>query len=331
MKLFEISDKQLIVICDGTYCYIQKSANNYFQRRSYSGQKKRHLLKPFIIVCTNGRIIDIFGLYGANENDAKLIYNILKDDERGIKKAVQIGDLLILDRGFDDCIEILQHFGYQVRMPAFISNGEKQLSTKEANQTRFVTKCRWVVEVINAFLKVAFKALREVPNISLVHAAQDYRIAGALINRFFSRFLFANAEKQVEIAQRMKEKFASENKVQIIVETCQLHKKSKFDKLEDASQIDDFPRLSREEITDAITMGPYQLRQAYSYITEHKAANGRFEIMIKKESWSYNESKIVLGKLFSRHCNTNAYRTYVMYKPCDNKTGLFLTIYSFSP
>ena len=35
----------------------------------------------------------------------------------------------------------------------------KQLTTIKANKTRFITKIRWVIEVINSFLKQSFKAL----------------------------------------------------------------------------------------------------------------------------------------------------------------------------
>ena len=62
-RLFDLEGQKLAVLADGTYCNMQKSSNFYFQRVTYSGQKKRHLVKPFVICCTDGYIIDIFGLY----------------------------------------------------------------------------------------------------------------------------------------------------------------------------------------------------------------------------------------------------------------------------
>ena len=41
-------------------------------------------------------------------------------------------------------------------MPVLLSKNEIQLSTQDANSSRFVTKLRWVVEVINTFLKNSF-------------------------------------------------------------------------------------------------------------------------------------------------------------------------------
>jgi hypothetical protein len=67
-------------------------------------------------------------------------------------------------------------------MPALLSKNKKLLETFDANTSRFVRKVRWVLEVINTFLKNSFKALKQVPNKSLPHTQEDYRIAGALIN-----------------------------------------------------------------------------------------------------------------------------------------------------
>lgn len=42
-------------------------------------------------------------------------------------------------------------------MPALLGRDDKQFDAIDANKSRFVTKCRWVVEVVNSFLK-SFKA-----------------------------------------------------------------------------------------------------------------------------------------------------------------------------
>ena len=62
-------------------------------------------------------------------------------------------------------------------MPALLAKNEKQFNTHDANVSRFVTKIRWMVEVINTFLKNSFKALKHVANQSLPHTYEDYRIA----------------------------------------------------------------------------------------------------------------------------------------------------------
>jgi hypothetical protein len=46
------ADQQVVVVMDGTYLFIQKSAHNELQRRTYSMHKHRHLIKPMVITTT---------------------------------------------------------------------------------------------------------------------------------------------------------------------------------------------------------------------------------------------------------------------------------------
>ena len=62
--LLELESDKLVLIADGTYLYCQKSLNSTIQRLLFSGQKKRQLVKPFIICLANGYIIDAYGMYG---------------------------------------------------------------------------------------------------------------------------------------------------------------------------------------------------------------------------------------------------------------------------
>lgn len=80
-SVFDLNPDQFCFICDGTYCYCEKSCNNYVQRICYSGQKYRHLVKPFVISSTNGTIIDVYGPFTAVDNDASILTSILKTDK----------------------------------------------------------------------------------------------------------------------------------------------------------------------------------------------------------------------------------------------------------
>ena len=89
--LFDMSEDQLGVIADGTYLYTEKSKNNNLQREMYSGQKKCHLIKPFVMCTTNGYIINIYGPYPATSNDSKIINHIM-DTEDDIKQLIRPND-----------------------------------------------------------------------------------------------------------------------------------------------------------------------------------------------------------------------------------------------
>lgn len=54
-KLFNVGRNSLAVVWDGTYCFIEKSSNYSFFKRSYSMHKNRHLLKMMLVVTTKGK------------------------------------------------------------------------------------------------------------------------------------------------------------------------------------------------------------------------------------------------------------------------------------
>jgi len=78
---FDLNEDSLALIGDGSYIYCEKSSNNSIQRLLYSGQKHRHLVKPFVLCSTNGRIIDVYGPYPATANDASILKHILETDD----------------------------------------------------------------------------------------------------------------------------------------------------------------------------------------------------------------------------------------------------------
>jgi len=142
-KLLNLKDDQAVFIFDGTYVHLQNSSNNEYQRRLYLGQKKKPLCKPFTVCTTNGRVVDVLGPLLANLNDAQIHEEILKDPN-GLKNLMKVGDYCIVDRGFRDSEESLEAAGYIVLMPALKGN-RKQLTTKEANESREVTKLHWPI------------------------------------------------------------------------------------------------------------------------------------------------------------------------------------------
>lgn len=110
-------------------------------------------------------------------------------------------DIIVVDRGFRDCLQLLEDIGLIYKIPSFI-NMQKQLPTEEANSTRLVIKIRWVVEAVNARMK-HWKALDNVvPNVQIPHIGNYVRIICALINAFHLSRVH-NTEDDEIIAERM--------------------------------------------------------------------------------------------------------------------------------
>ena len=72
-ELLQLENDELVIICDGTYKHIEKSSNNEMQYRTWSVQKSASLFKPFIICCADGYIIDCYGDFDENMNDAEIL------------------------------------------------------------------------------------------------------------------------------------------------------------------------------------------------------------------------------------------------------------------
>jgi hypothetical protein len=189
----------------------------------------------------------------------------------------------VVDRGFRDCVDVIENtYELNVRMPSCMQKDQAQLTTEEANLSRIVTKIRWVVEVINGLLKRSFKALSFMRNRMLSHTEDDYRIAAALINRFYRR-LFSDKGNQLELAQRMLKRLNTPNNLNTVIDVFDLHKKSEFVEIDSISkdESDDFPELTFDYIRYYITFGSYQLRIAISYLAEHFDVDGINNFLFK--------------------------------------------------
>lgn len=96
---------------------MKKSSDNELQRATYYGQKKRHFLRLETICSTNGRILDIYGPYMAVNNDAQTIMHVLEEHEE-LRDLLKPNDVIILDRGFRDCVvDLKQSYQLIVRLP----------------------------------------------------------------------------------------------------------------------------------------------------------------------------------------------------------------------
>jgi hypothetical protein len=97
--LHDLNKNDLAIIVDSTYTRLEKSANNQFQYSCWSQQKMDLLIKPFIICCADGFIIDCYGPFQANLNDAKIFEYILETDMALSSLLKPHKTVILLDRG----------------------------------------------------------------------------------------------------------------------------------------------------------------------------------------------------------------------------------------
>lgn len=111
---------------------------------SASEVTSNYYVKPLAVCTTTGYIIDFFGPYPATWNDAKILQDLLKDED--FSNLIE-GGVLILDRGFSNIVNDLIALNEIIKMPS-LKGKRKQFTLKEGNFSRLVTKARLVVEEI---------------------------------------------------------------------------------------------------------------------------------------------------------------------------------------
>ena len=87
-------------------------------------------------------------------------------------------------------------------MPSFLSRGEKKYTTSEANQNRFITKIRWIVEGVNGRVKQFKYFDKVILNSSLAYVHDYFLIVCAILNAIDSPLVHAT-DNEAELARLM--------------------------------------------------------------------------------------------------------------------------------
>lgn len=309
-------NSKVILVCDGTYIFIQKSSNFLFQRQSYSLHKFNNLLKPFLMVCTDGYILDVIGPYAATKSDANILSEIILDEDNAIHWFLEQNDVFILDRGFRDCIADLESHGFESHTPPTKDRQETQLTTIQANKSRLVTLCRWVVEVVNGRFKRDYKLLRQdYFNKALPNMFRDFKIAAAILNHFHSTIV--DSVHAQDFLNIIREKMELPNDLHTYVQERQINRRQAVFERLDANQLVDFPRLNEVDVI-LLALGTYQLKLAKSYCGEH-LQNGLYTIDVCRENAindlpnvQGNNVWLLRGRIQSRHVRARTYYTYIV-------------------
>lgn len=168
--------------------YIHKTSNYKMGRKSFSMQKKRSLIKFMSIVLPDGYVLDTVGPYfsDGHNNDSGITWDILK--EHGSKALVWLQsanckNILVVDRGFRNVLGKLGDLKIEIdaKMPSIDSKKSKQSTTEQANNSRLVTKVRWVVESYHARFK-KFENRQPTFHISILNNC--LRVTSAALNAF---------------------------------------------------------------------------------------------------------------------------------------------------
>lgn len=307
-----------IVICDGTYIYLQKSSNYLFQKKTYSLHKYRNLVKPFLIVATDGHIIDVLGPYAATESDADIMKALFQNENGDYRRFFRASDVFILDRGFRDAVPFLESVGFNIHKPESLEQGETQLPTIKANKSRCVTLCRWVVEVVNGRFKRDFKIFRqEYFNLAATHLMDDFRICASIINAFHPEI--ENRPDAEIILNRALQRKEMPNTLAELIITNRINRfRAQFTSINaQLPDLDIFPEMTTSDLI-IFALGTYQMKQARSYYGEHIRQRGSFQVEVSDNlevvslATSSEDPVLIRGRIKSRHQSGRTYYTYIL-------------------
>ena len=299
---------KMCIVWDGTYYYIEKSSNYTLGRHTYSGQKHRPLVKFTSLVFPDGYVLDSIGPYLADgkNNDAGITEHILSL-HGDLKEWLSEGDVCVVDRGFRDVLDVFEDLGLETKMPAYLKKGISQHSTKEANESRLVTKVRWVVEAYHGRLKKWLFFDRVIHHDFLDIIGPLNRIVTAAINAFRPPLISTNAADE-EIAQEMLRKAeVGRNALFSRIEKGPFSSRGKWASLDSDEAVPEFPVLSDCQL-QMITFGTYQLKQAKSYSREHKSDDGEYKIDVHNLA-----PGLLRVRIQSRHINAKQYFCWIEY------------------
>ncbi|KAK0156926.1 hypothetical protein PV328_012114, partial [Microctonus aethiopoides] len=165
-------------------------------------------------------------------------------------------DIIEVDRGFRDVVKYLEQLGFKVLMPA-LKGKRNQLTTIESNQSRFVTKIRWVVEAVHGDIKQKFKVLdHQLDNTLLPKVHFFCRVACFLHNEFGAR-LDSDVDFSEKVVDATNSKKHLDNTLASEVETNRWARRNVLFNTITSHDLTDFPELTERELKIFFT-GSYQ-------------------------------------------------------------------------
>ena len=170
---------------------------------------------------------------------------------------------MILDRGFRDSLDVLKSLGIDVAIASFLDPNQKQIDVQNANNSRFVTMLRWVVESINARIK-RFKWFNQVvPNSSLPSIQDFICILAALLNCFHASMKTPSPDDD-DIIRRMNSLRNKSHTLLIHLNDCHLTGNSIWNVTDIQHLPQKFPKLSLSDIR-TLTLGISLKMATYFY------------------------------------------------------------------
>ena len=152
-------------IIDCFEVFIERPLSFAARAATYSNYKKHNTIKVLIAVSPTGSIVYISNAWGGRVSDKVIT------QECGFLDHIEYGDVVLADRGFNIADE-LSIRGAALEIPSF-TRGKMQLSQKEVEKSRQLSRVRIHVERVIGQLRKKYKILQGTLPITLIKRPLD--------------------------------------------------------------------------------------------------------------------------------------------------------------
>ena len=122
-----------------------------------------------------------------------------------------------MDRGYRDVLPLLENLDSHHEIPILLQLGQHQLDTQAANDSRIITKTKWLVEARNGHIKSVIQFFEGTFFMShTINIGNFYRIVGAILDKYLEPNVMEVAT--AEVAERILEKSRTPNVIQARIE-----------------------------------------------------------------------------------------------------------------
>lgn len=180
-------------------------------------------------------------------------------------------------------LTFMYHFVFQVFMPHCMEKGQSQFTTSQANDTRKITKLRWIVEADNGWFKRVFPFFHQTIQTKYFGNLYNFLRITCAIKNAFSPATFREEEKHKEFAEIIRNHSIIENPLLVKIQEHDLDgREAAWHKADEDSILLEFPRLDLQDL-ELITLGQYQLNVGERYNEEHLAVNDVYKYLYHKD------------------------------------------------
>ena len=152
-------------IIDCFEVFIERPLSFAARAATYSNYKNHNTMKVLIAVSPTGSIVYISNAWGGRVSDKVIT------QECGFLDLIEYGDVVLADRGFNIADELAIR-GATLEIPSF-TRGKVQLSQKEVEKSRQLSRVRIHVERVIGQLRKKYKILQGTLPITLIKRPSD--------------------------------------------------------------------------------------------------------------------------------------------------------------